>query len=98
MQTLILNHYPPVIKQIKEMQQIAKAEDIQVSDEDVAAEIEKMAKAYGMEAEKVSKFLGDAQKESMKKDISVQKAVKLVMENVKERAKAKPKKDKEAAE
>ena len=46
----------------------------------------------------MSEFLGDAQKESMKKDISVQKAVKLVMENVKERAKAKPKKDKEAAE
>lgn len=80
------------------LEEIAKAEDIQVSDEDVAAEIEKMAKAYGMEAEKVSEFLGDAQKESMKKDISVQKAVKLVMENVKERAKAKPKKDKEAAE
>ena len=31
MQTLILNHYPPVIKQIKEMQQIAKAEDIEFS-------------------------------------------------------------------
>ena len=29
MQTLILNHYPQVIKQIKEMQQIAKAEDIE---------------------------------------------------------------------
>lgn len=31
MQTLILNHYPPVIKQIKEIQQIAKAEDIEFS-------------------------------------------------------------------
>lgn len=31
MQTLILNHYPPVIKQIKEMQQIAKSEDIEFS-------------------------------------------------------------------
>ena len=41
------------------LEEIAKAEDIQVSDEDVAAEIEKMAKAYGMEAEKVSEFLGD---------------------------------------
>lgn len=29
MQTLILNHYPPVIKQIREMQQIAKSEDIE---------------------------------------------------------------------
>lgn len=31
MQTLILNHYPPVIKQIKEIKQIAKAEDIEFS-------------------------------------------------------------------
>lgn len=31
MQTAILNHYPPVIKQIKEIQQIAKAEDIEFS-------------------------------------------------------------------
>lgn len=31
MQTLILNHHPPVIKQIKDMQQIAKAEDIEFS-------------------------------------------------------------------
>ncbi len=31
MQTLILNHYPPVMKQIKEIQQIAKAEDIEFS-------------------------------------------------------------------
>lgn len=31
MQTLILNHYPPAIKQIKDMQQIARAEDIEFS-------------------------------------------------------------------
>lgn len=80
------------------LEEIAKTENIQVSDEDVAAEVEKMAKAYGMEAEKVNEFLSDAQKESMKKDISVQKAAELVMDNIKERAKAKSKKEKEAAE
>jgi Uncharacterized protein conserved in bacteria (DUF2313). len=31
MQTLILNHYPPVIQQIREIQQIANAEDIEFS-------------------------------------------------------------------
>ena len=31
MQTLILNHYPPVIKQIEEIKQIALAEDIEFS-------------------------------------------------------------------
>lgn len=80
------------------LEEIARVEDIQVSEEDLKAEIEKMAKAYGMEAEKVSEFLSDTQKESMKKDISVQKAIDLIMDNVKERAKAKSKKEKEAAE
>lgn len=80
------------------LEEIARQENIQVTEEDLTAEIEKMAKAYGMEAEKVSEFLGDAQKESMKKDIAMQKAIDLIMENVKERAKAKPKKEKEAAE
>ena len=55
-----------------------------------------MAKAYGMEADKLKEYMGDAEKESMKRDISVTKAVDLVMENVKERAKAKTKKEKEA--
>lgn len=31
MQTLILNHYPPVIRQIKDIQQIAKSEDVEFS-------------------------------------------------------------------
>lgn len=31
MQTLILNHYPPIIKRIKDVQQIAKAEDLEFS-------------------------------------------------------------------
>lgn len=36
MQTLILKHYPPVIKQIREIQQIAKAEDIEFSKLNIA--------------------------------------------------------------
>ncbi len=31
MQTLILKHYPPVIRQIKEIQEIARAEDLEFS-------------------------------------------------------------------
>ena len=75
---------------------IAKAENIEVSDADVDAEIEKMAKNYGMEADKLKEYMGEGEKESMKRDISVTKAVDLLMENVKERAKAKTKKEKEA--
>ena len=75
------------------LEQIAKDENIEVSDADVDAEVEKMAAAYGMEADKLKEYMGDAQKESMKKDIAITKAVELIMDNVKERAKAKKKAD-----
>ena len=86
------------IKSSLVLEQIAKDEKIQVSDEEIDAEIEKMAKVYGMEADKLKEYMGDAEKESMKRDISVTKAVDLIMENIKERAKAKTKKEKEAEE
>lgn len=86
------------IKSSLVLEQIAKDENIQVSEEEIDAEIEKLAKAYGMEADKLKEYMGDAEKESMKRDISVTKAVDLIMENVKERAKAKTKKEKEAEE
>ena len=80
------------------LEQIAKDENIEVSDDDVNAEIEKMAASYGMEADKLKEYMGDAEKESMKKDLAINKAVELVMSNVKERAKAKSKKEKETEE
>lgn len=80
------------------LEQIAKDENIEVTDADVDAEVEKMAAAYGMEADKLKEYMGEAEKESMKKDIAIQKAVELVMDNIKERAKAKSKKEKEEAE
>ncbi len=84
------------IKSSLVLEQIAKEENIEVSDEDIDAEIEKMAKAYGMEADKLKEYMGDSEKESMKRDLAITKAVDLIMENVKERAKAKTKKEKEA--
>ena len=90
---------PEVLSRIQAslvLEQIAKDENIEVSDEDVNAEIEKMAASYGMEADKLKEYMGDAEKDSMKKDLAINKAVELVMSNVKERAKAKSKKEKEA--
>ncbi|MCI7322375.1 MAG: trigger factor [Lachnospiraceae bacterium] len=78
------------------LEQIAKEENIEVSDEDVDADIEKMAASYGMEADKLKEFMGDAQRKSLKKELALSKAADLIMENVKERAKAKSKKDAEA--
>lgn len=84
------------IKSSLVLEQIAKEENIEVSEEEVNAEIEKMAAAYGMEADKLKEYMGDAEKESMKRDISVTKAVDLIMENVKETEKDQTKKDNDA--
>ena len=78
------------------LEQIAKEENIEVTEEEIAAEVERMAAMYGMEAQKLKDYMGEAEKDSIKRDISVQKAVALIMDNVKERAKAKTKKEKEA--
>ena len=90
---------PDALKRIQSslvLEAIAKEEKIEVTDEAVDAEIEKMATAYGMEVAQLKDYVGDAEKESMKKDIAVQKAVELIMDNIKERAKAKTKKEAEA--
>ena len=84
------------IKSSLVLEQIAKDENIEVTDEEIDAEVEKMAAAYGMEADKLKEYMGDSEKESIARDLKVTKAVDLIMENVKERAKAKTKKEKEA--
>lgn len=80
------------------LEQIAKEENIEVTDTDVDAEVENMAAMYGMEADMLKEYMGDAEKESMKKDLAIQKAVELVMSNIKERAKAKSKKEETESE
>ena len=90
---------PDAIERIQSslvLEEIAKAENIEVSDADVDAEIEKMAKNYGMEADKLKEYMGEGEKESMKRELAITKAVELIMDNIKERAKAKTKKEKEA--
>lgn len=91
---------PEALKRIKTglvLEQIAKEENIEVTDEEVEAEVTRMAEMYGMEADKLKEYMGDAEKDSMKKDLAVQKAVDLIMENIKERAKPKSKKEKDEA-
>ena len=90
---------PEALKRIQSslvLEAIAKEENIEVSDEEVDEELKKMAEMYGMEVEKLKEYMGDAEKESMKKDMAIQKAVDLIMENIKEREKPKSKKEKEA--
>ena len=84
------------IKSSLVLEQIAKEENIEITDADVDAEIEKMATMYNMEADKLKEYMGEDEKENMKQDLAVQKAVELITESVKPRAKAKTKKEKEA--
>ena len=75
------------------LEAIVKAEGIEASDADVDAEIEKMAGMYGMDVEQLKGYMGEAEKASMKNQMAITKAVEFVMENVKEKAAKKAKKD-----
>ena len=78
---------PQALKRIQTrlvLEKIAEVENIQPSEDEVNAEIAKMAEAYKMEADKLKELLGDRELEQMKKDMAVQKAVTLVAEAAKE--------------
>ena len=66
------------IKSRRVLEAIAKAEDIQVSDAELEEELKKMAEMYQMDVEQLTGLVGDSEKEAIKKDIAVQKAVDLV--------------------
>ena len=60
------------------LEAVAKAENLEVTEADVDAEMQKMADQYKMEVEKVKEFFGESQIEEMKKDLAIQKAIDLV--------------------
>ena len=62
--------------------EIAKAENVEVSDEDVDAEFAKMAEMYGMEVEKVKELMG-ANLEALKADLKTQKTVAVIVDAAK---------------
>ena len=82
------------------LEAIAKAEKLEATDADVDAKLEEMSKQYGMELDQLKTLVGDNEKESMKKDLAIEKAIALIMDNVKEAAKKKSTKkaDDEATE
>lgn len=65
------------------LEAVVKAENIEVSDEEFEKELEEMAKQYNMELDQIKQFTTDADKETIKKDIAVQKAAKLVADAAK---------------
>lgn len=65
------------------LEAVAAAENIQVSDERIDEEIQKMADAYKMEADKLKEYMGEFEKEQMKKDLAVQEAVDFLVREAK---------------
>ncbi|MED3549192.1 trigger factor [Cytobacillus praedii] len=63
------------------LEAIAKAENIEVTDEEVTAELNKMAEMYNMTVENIQKALGSL--EGLKADLQVKKAVDFIVENSK---------------
>lgn len=78
------------------LEKIANIEGITISDEELDAELAKMAEMYKMELEQLQSYMGAEEKEAMRKDMAEQKTVEFIMASVKYRAKAKSKKEKEA--
>ncbi len=60
------------------MEAIVAAESLVATEEDVEEEIKKMAEAYGMDVEQVKTYMDEEQKEQMKMNIAVQKAIDMV--------------------
>ncbi len=74
---------PEALKRIQNslvLEAIAKAEQIEISEEKLDAEITKMAESYKMEASKLKEILGDAEKEQMKSDLAIQAAADMIVE------------------
>ncbi|MBG9590112.1 trigger factor [Cytobacillus firmus] len=63
------------------LEAIAKAENIEVSDEEVSEELNKMAEMYNMSADQITQAIGSL--EGLKADLQIKKAVDFLVENSK---------------
>ena len=78
---------PNAVKRIQSrlvLEAVVKAENIEISDEDVKAEIAKMAETYKMDVEKLAEMMNDEEKKQIQMDMAIEKAVELVTEAAKE--------------
>jgi len=63
------------------LEEIVKAENIEISDEKLGEELDKMAEQYQMKREDLDKAMSDFGKEQMKKDMAVQEAITFLVDN-----------------
>lgn len=77
---------PNALKNIRTrltLEAVVKAENIEISEADIEAELQKTADNYKIDIERVKEFFGEAQKEQLQKDLAVTKAVDFLLENAK---------------
>ncbi|MBO7353623.1 MAG: trigger factor [Lachnospiraceae bacterium] len=79
---------PQALKRIQSrlvLEAVAKAENIEVSDEDIENEYKKMAEQYQMELDKVKELIGENEKKQIAMDLKVEKAVEFIASNAVEK-------------
>lgn len=67
------------------LEAVAKAENIEASDEEYDEEIKKMADAYKMDIEEINDMMGAYEKKSVREDICIRKAADFVVEHAVEK-------------
>ena len=68
------------------LEAVAAAENIAASEEEYDAEIERMAKMYQLEADKVKEMMGEQGRKQIMEDLAVRKAVEFVVGESKEKS------------
>ena len=80
---------PEAVTRIKNslvLEAVAKAENIEATEDDFEEEVKRMADMYKMEVDKVKEILGDNEKEQIMSDLAIQKAAELIASKAVEKA------------
>ena len=80
------------------LKSIAEAENIEVSEDELTAELQRLADQYQMELDKVRENIGEANMDMVKSDIRLKKAMELVYDNAKVKLVKPSKKEEKKAE
>lgn len=78
---------PDALKRIQQravLEAVVKAENLEATDEEVDEELTNMANQYQMKLEDIKGFMGEAEINSIRKDVAVKKAAKLIVDEAKE--------------
>ena len=63
------------------LEAIAKEEKIEVEDKEVEDELQRMADSYQMKLDDIKKYMTDSDKENIRENLKIQKAVQLLVDN-----------------